>query len=88
MPGMYAPGHYDLAGFCVGVVERDRIIDGTQIQAGDALIGIPSSGIHSNGYSLVRKIWGSGLGQRLWAWSTAWGGSSSHPHRFRMQDLD
>ncbi len=56
MPGMYAPGHYDLAGFCVGAVERDAIIDGARIQAGDVLVGIPSSGIHSNGYSLVRKL--------------------------------
>jgi phosphoribosylformylglycinamidine cyclo-ligase len=56
MPGMYAPGHYDLAGFCVGVVERDRILDGSQIAVGDKLIGLPSSGVHSNGYSLVRKL--------------------------------
>ena len=56
MPGMYSPGHYDLAGFCVGVVERSAMIDGTRIEVGDALIGVPSSGIHSNGYSLVRKI--------------------------------
>ncbi len=56
MPGMYAPGHYDLAGFCVGVVERDRIIDGSRVEVGDVLVGVPSSGIHSNGYSLVRKI--------------------------------
>jgi len=56
MPGMYAPGHYDLAGFCVGVVERADIVDGSRIAVGDALIGVPSSGIHSNGYSLVRKI--------------------------------
>jgi phosphoribosylformylglycinamidine cyclo-ligase len=56
MPGMYAPGHYDLAGFCVGVVERDRIIDGKRIAVGDKLVGMPSSGVHSNGYSLVRKI--------------------------------
>ena len=56
MPGMYAPGHYDLAGFCVGVVERDGLIDATRVAAGDVLIGVPSSGIHSNGYSLVRKI--------------------------------
>lgn len=56
MPGMYAPGHYDLAGFCVGVVERDGIVDGSRVQAGDALVGIPSSGIHSNGYSLVRRV--------------------------------
>jgi len=56
MPGMYGPGHYDLAGFTVGVVERASIIDGRTIRAGDALIGLPSSGVHSNGYSLVRKV--------------------------------
>jgi phosphoribosylformylglycinamidine cyclo-ligase len=56
MPGMYAPGHYDLAGFCVGVVERDEMIDGSRVRAGDALVGVPSSGLHSNGFSLVRKI--------------------------------
>jgi phosphoribosylformylglycinamidine cyclo-ligase len=56
MPGMYAPGHYDLAGFCVGAVERDQILDGAQIRPGDALIGLPSSGVHSNGYSLVRHL--------------------------------
>jgi phosphoribosylformylglycinamidine cyclo-ligase len=56
MPGMYAEGEYDLAGFAVGVVERDRIIDGRGIAAGDVLLGLASSGAHSNGYSLVRKI--------------------------------
>jgi len=56
MPGMYAGGDYDLAGFCVGLVEKDRIIDGTQTCAGDAIIGLPSSGPHSNGYSLVRRL--------------------------------
>ncbi len=56
MPGMYGPGHYDLAGFAVGVVERDRILDGSTVAPGDALIGIPSSGLHSNGFSLVRKL--------------------------------
>ncbi len=56
MPGMYALGEYDLAGFTVGLVERCQIIDGTQVQAGDHLIGLGSSGLHSNGYSLVRKI--------------------------------
>jgi phosphoribosylformylglycinamidine cyclo-ligase len=56
MPGMYRPGDYDLAGFCVGVVERDRLIDGSRIRAGDALIGLRSNGLHSNGYSLVRGI--------------------------------
>ncbi|MFA6350142.1 MAG: phosphoribosylformylglycinamidine cyclo-ligase [Candidatus Omnitrophota bacterium] len=55
MPGMYKPGEYDLAGFCVGVVEKNKIIDGTKIKSGEVVIGLESSGIHSNGYSLVRK---------------------------------
>ena len=56
LPGFYAEGEYDLAGFVVGVVERDQIIDGSTVQTGDALIGIAASGLHSNGYSLVRKV--------------------------------
>ncbi len=56
MPGMYAEGDYDLAGFCVGIVEKDRIIDGSKVKAGDKLIALASSGPHSNGYSLIRKI--------------------------------
>jgi phosphoribosylformylglycinamidine cyclo-ligase len=56
MPGMYGGADYDLAGFCVGVVEKDAIIDGSKVGSGDALIGIASSGPHSNGYSLIRKI--------------------------------
>ena len=56
MPGMYDAGDYDLAGFCVGVVEKANIIDGSKVQVGDTLIGIGASGPHSNGYSLVRKI--------------------------------
>jgi phosphoribosylformylglycinamidine cyclo-ligase len=56
MPGMYAEGDYDLAGFCVGVVEHERIIDGSRTRAGDAVIGLASSGPHSNGYSLIRRI--------------------------------
>lgn len=56
MPDMYAAGEYDLAGFCVGAVERSAMIDGTSIRTGDALIGIRSSGPHSNGYSLIRKV--------------------------------
>ena len=56
MPGMYPEGEYDLAGFCVGVVEKDRIINGRLIAPGDAVLGLASSGLHSNGFSLVRKI--------------------------------
>jgi phosphoribosylformylglycinamidine cyclo-ligase len=56
MPGMYHGGDYDLAGFCVGVVEKESIIDGTKTKAGDAVIGLASSGAHSNGYSLIRKL--------------------------------
>ena len=56
MPGMYSKGDYDLAGFCVGVVEKENIIDGSQVKSGDVMIAIASSGPHSNGYSLVRKI--------------------------------
>ncbi len=56
MPGMYNKGDYDLAGFCVGVVEKENIIDGSQVKSGDVMIAIASSGPHSNGYSLIRKI--------------------------------
>jgi len=56
MPGMYSEGDYDLAGFCVGIVEKDRIIDTSKVEAGNVMIGIASSGPHSNGYSLVRKV--------------------------------
>lgn len=56
MPGIYSPEHYDLAGFSVGIVEKSKIINGSKIQEGDVLIALPSSGFHSNGYSLVRKI--------------------------------
>ncbi len=56
MPGFYSKGDYDMAGFTVGVVEKDNIINGSTVEEGDALIGIASSGVHSNGYSLVRKI--------------------------------
>ncbi|KAF3981279.1 MAG: phosphoribosylformylglycinamidine cyclo-ligase [Methylococcales symbiont of Hymedesmia sp. n. MRB-2018] len=56
MPGMYSEGDYDLAGFCVGIVEKEQIIDGSQVKVGDKLIGIASSGPHANGYSLIRKV--------------------------------
>ena len=56
MPGMYQAEDYDLAGFCVGVVEKSKIIDGSKVKTGDVLLGLPSSGPHSNGYSLIRKV--------------------------------
>ncbi|MCB1878297.1 MAG: phosphoribosylformylglycinamidine cyclo-ligase, partial [Chromatiales bacterium] len=55
MPGMYGEGDYDLAGFCVGIVEKDAIIDGSRVSPGDILLGLGSTGPHSNGYSLIRK---------------------------------
>ena len=64
MPDVYRSGDYDLAGFIVGVVERDQIIDGSSLAVGDALIALPSSGLQTNGYSLVREIWGLGKGRR------------------------
>jgi phosphoribosylformylglycinamidine cyclo-ligase len=56
MPGMYADGEYDIAGFAVGAVERERMVDGSNVQVGDVVIGLSSSGVHSNGFSLVRKL--------------------------------
>ncbi|ATX80885.1 phosphoribosylformylglycinamidine cyclo-ligase [Mariprofundus ferrinatatus] len=56
MPGMYAPGHYDIGGFCVGVVDRPKMVDGSKISAGDVIVGVASNGPHSNGFSMVRKL--------------------------------
>jgi phosphoribosylformylglycinamidine cyclo-ligase len=56
LPDLYAPGEYDLAGFAVGIVERERIVDGAAVKPGDVLLGLASSGLHSNGYSLARRI--------------------------------
>jgi len=65
MPGMYREGEYDIAGFCVGIVEKSSIIDGSRITPGDAVIGLESSGIHSNGYSLVRKVFSANELKRM-----------------------
>jgi phosphoribosylformylglycinamidine cyclo-ligase len=65
MPGIYADGEYDLAGFIVGVVDRERLINGRAIAVGDVLVGVPSSGLHTNGYSLARKIAFELLGLRV-----------------------
>ena len=65
LPGFYARGEYDLAGFCVGVVEKSRILDGSRVKAGDVVLGLASSGLHSNGFSLVRKVFESKLSAEL-----------------------
>lgn len=65
MPGFYQDGEYDMAGFAVGIVDRKKIIDGTRIKKDDVIIGIPSSGIHSNGYSLVRKLFFDTLNMKV-----------------------
>jgi phosphoribosylformylglycinamidine cyclo-ligase len=66
MPGFYQPQEYDLAGFCVGIVDRPKILDGSQIQVGDVAIGLGSSGVHSNGFSLVRKI----VEEKAYSWGS------------------
>lgn len=85
MPGFYAPGEYDIAGFIVGVVERERLIDGSRVGAGDVLIGLPSSGLHTNGYSLARRIVFEKLGLDAKAKVAELGGSIGDvllaPHR-------
>ena len=75
MPGFYADGEYDIAGFIVGVVERSRLIDGRTIEPGDALIGLSSSGLHTNGYSLARKVFFEACGLKADSYVDALGGT-------------
>jgi len=85
MPGFYADGEYDVAGFIVGAVARDRLIDGRAIKPGDALIGVPSSGLHTNGYSLARRIVFDVAGLRVDSYvaelGTTVGAALLEPHR-------
>jgi len=90
MPGLYAGEDYDLAGFIVGVVEKERIIMGKTIAAGDAIIGLPSSGLHTNGYSLVRKIFGesrAALGKKYPELGRSLGEALLEPHRCYYHSL-
>ncbi len=86
MPGLYAPGDYDLAGFIVGAVEKSRMLQTDSITAGDVILGLPSSGLHTNGYSLVRKVFGvddnpAALGERYAELGRTLGEELLEPHR-------
>ena len=88
LPGLYQGDAFDLAGFCVGVVARSRVVDGARVQAGDLLLGLPSSGLHTNGYSLVRSL----FPVEEWAsqpagWDTSLGEALLVPHRLYLPDI-
>ena len=91
MPGFYAAGEYDIAGFIVGAVDRGRLIDGRSVAPGDLLIGLPSSGLHTNGYSLARRIVFETLGldvsSRVEELGTTVGGALLAPHRSYLPEL-
>ncbi len=88
MPGFYAPGEYDLAGCIVGLVERDEIIDGRAIIAGDVLIGLPSLGLHTNGYALARKVFADWeLQEPIPALGRALGDELLQPHRCYLPEI-
>ncbi|MDD5657797.1 MAG: phosphoribosylformylglycinamidine cyclo-ligase [Elusimicrobia bacterium] len=81
MPGFYPPGEYDLAGFSVGIVKRSEVIDGSKIFPGDLILGLPASGLHSNGYSLVRKVFSD---REL----KSWGPRLLKPTRIYVEQID
>jgi phosphoribosylformylglycinamidine cyclo-ligase len=83
MPGMYADGDYDLAGFCVGAVDRDKVLTGVDIAPGDIILGLGSSGVHSNGFSLVRRI----IADRGWDLSEGLGEQLLEPTRIYVRSL-
>jgi phosphoribosylformylglycinamidine cyclo-ligase len=88
MPGIYSPGEYDVAGFIVGAVERSRVVDGNRIQEGDLLWGLPSSGLHTNGYSLVRKVLrGEPLNRRWPDLGRTLGEELLEPHRCYLEPV-
>jgi phosphoribosylformylglycinamidine cyclo-ligase len=92
MPGTYAPDDYDLAGFIVGVVERDRLLTSRLVRSGDVIIGLPSTGLHTNGYSLARKVLfdtlGLDVGVRLPELGTTLGEALLAPHRGYLAALE
>ena len=92
MPGFYAEGEYDVAGFIVGVVDREKVIDGSRVEAGDVVLALPSAGLHTNGYSLARKLFfdvaGYGVGTHLDALGMTVGEALLKPHLSYLRALE